>query len=518
MYLLERLFRYRWTLVVLLLAALPVSIVGAVRAWHSNSNNIADWMPADFDATQKLMRFVELFGSDELLMISWPGCTLDDPRIKPYGEALLQRAAARPDVEPYFRLAITGPQVYEFFREPPLEFSRQRALSRMRGWILSSDEQHTCLIALVSATGAADRHAAVAHVFDTADRVPGLSADTIHVAGPTLEGVAIDQASQEHLLQLNLVSFAVCLLVMVVCLRNIRAALLVFLIALFNEQLTMALIHYCGSNMDSVLLLTANLTFVLTVSAGIHLVNYYRDVLPMTSPERAPLQALRVALKPTALATLTTSLGLVSLTASQVKPLIRFGGYSAVAIIMAGAVTMVYITLHFLFWPLASRALPAQPEAQPVAHNGRWLRFLRLARWPLMVVVLTIFVGGFLGVQRLRTSVGLKELLADDTRVIRDYHWLESNVGPLTPLEIVLTMPAGDARATVAQLRTVFLLHGALAEVDRSNAVISAANFSNEPPLAKGGVRQVARAATFRQRLMDSLPQLRAVRVPADRK
>jgi hypothetical protein len=236
--LLKRLLQYRWTLSLLFIAVLPVSIWGAVQAFRSISNRVVDWMPADFPATQEYYRFFGLFGSDELLMISWEDCRLDDPRIKPYRDALLAPAATPDGPRPLFREVITGPDVLASFQDKPLSMSREEALDRMTGWIVSPDHQQTCLIALVATTayGEADRHAAVEHVRAAADQVAGLSAELIHVAGPTIEGVAIDRASLARLLPLNVASFAVCMLIMAVCLRNLRAALVVLAIALLTPH------------------------------------------------------------------------------------------------------------------------------------------------------------------------------------------------------------------------------------------------------------------------------------------
>jgi predicted RND superfamily exporter protein len=316
-----RLLRHRWWWSLLLLIVLPISLRGAVKAWYSNSNQILDWLPEDFEATQQLVRFYGLFGTDEILMISWEGCTLEDPRVAPYRERLLAPVPTPAGPQPLFREVLTGPSIQKFFQSPPLSMSASEARERMRGWVVADDGHATSLIALVSPAGEANRAAAVAHVFSAASEIENLPQDSLHVAGPTIEGVSVDQASQERLLLLNLVSWATCLLIMLVCLRSLRATILVFLLALFNEQLSMALIHYTGSHLDSILLLTANLTFVLTISVGIHLVNYYRDALESGDPRTAVPRACRAAWKPTTLATLTTALGLVSLMVSEISRL-----------------------------------------------------------------------------------------------------------------------------------------------------------------------------------------------------
>ena len=55
---------------------------------ESNSNKVADWLPEGFEETKQLKWFAEKFGSDELLMFSWQGCTLSDPRVARVAQAL----------------------------------------------------------------------------------------------------------------------------------------------------------------------------------------------------------------------------------------------------------------------------------------------------------------------------------------------------------------------------------------------------------------------------------------------
>jgi predicted RND superfamily exporter protein len=500
---LNNLLKLRWPLVVALLAILPWSLQAAWQSWLSNSNNVADWIPHD----EQLAQFVELFGSDELLMISWEGCTFEDDRIAAYAQTL---AAPAPDGPAYFREVITGPRILQFYTEPPLEMSREEALAHMQGWMVSADGETTCLVALVSEAGAADREAAVEYARIAAAQVAGLSADEIHMAGPTIEGVAIDNASKSGLLELNLISYGVCLTIMVLCLRSLRAALLVFLLALFNEQMSLALIHWWGAQLDSILLLTANLTFVLTIAIGIHLVNYYRDALATLSSTEAPVHALYVALKPTLVATATTALGLVSLSISEVRPLARFGLFSAGSIIVGATVVMVYTTIHFTIWPLRAKAAGSAGIDQSLATADRshWFDWLQRMKMPVLVLVAILFVGGGLGVQKLRTAVGLREMVSMRTRSSQDFVWLEQRVGPLVPVELVLELPTGDARVMLDQFRLVNSLHHALEELSADNVVISTVTFSPEAPPTGGGFRQKVREAAFRQTLLHNQQEL----------
>ena len=73
----------RWAIVVVfgLIGLLPLTVLGVLAAIKSNANDVRDWLPAHFAETAQYREFKEWFGSDEFVIVSWPGCNLDDPRL-----------------------------------------------------------------------------------------------------------------------------------------------------------------------------------------------------------------------------------------------------------------------------------------------------------------------------------------------------------------------------------------------------------------------------------------------------
>ncbi len=57
-----------------------------------------------------------------------------------------------------------------------------------------------------------------------------------------------------------------------------------------------------------------------------------------------------------------------------------------------------------------------------------------------------IFIVG-LGLTRVTTNIDLLKLFDDKVRVRQDYAWLESNIGRLVPLEVVIEFPAEKQRS-----------------------------------------------------------------------
>ncbi len=506
--------QYRWPLLTALILSLPVVIWGAQQAWDSNANRVEDWLPETFEETELLWWFFHRFGRDELLMISWEGCTLDDERLAVLREKLIVPVSRNGRAEVLFDEVLTGPQVLQELTEGRLGLPRQQALQRLQGWLVGADGQTTCAVAVVSMLGAEDRHGAVDYAFQAVEAVTGLSADQIHLAGPTLEGVAIDRASQQSLLELNVWSFLLCFLIMVVCLRSLRVAVLVSSVALFNLLMSMALIHYTGTQMDSILLMTANLAFVLSISAGIHLVNYYRDRLSHHGLNGAPGRAFADGWVPCVLGAVTTAVGLGSLTVSQVIPITRFGIYSAAAVLLATGILLFTLPALLSLWP-AREWLEPKPNASDPDFSGadggansvgaaRLLDGMAslVARAPSILVVLAtvlLCTAGW-GVTRLRTSVGLHNMFTSEARVLRDYAWLEQHIGPLVPVEVVVTIPQSAAWCSLERLRFVERVRSEVQEVGGIGATISAAAFAPSTAGTVGSsIRHITRATVFRR-------------------
>ena len=287
------------------------------------------------------MRFFERFGSDEFLMISWPGCVLGDPRATELEQLLVQ---PQPGGERFFDQAQSGTVVLQSLMEDQ-RLSRPDALARLAGVFVGPDQKQTCVIALVSSYSLNHRKQAVDFAREATSRVTQLATSDIHIAGTTADSVAVDEASNQYLTELNMVSWLVCLLILLASLRNVWLVGTLFITAVFNQQFALAFIYYTGGHVDSVQLLVANLCFVLTISAGLHFLGYFREALQHNQTAPA-LLALRMAFLPSSLASITTSLGFISLCTSVLLPIRSFGYYSALLVPLNTLIVIAILAIH----------------------------------------------------------------------------------------------------------------------------------------------------------------------------
>jgi predicted RND superfamily exporter protein len=526
----------------MLCVLIPLVLYGAMQSWTKTENRVEDWIPQSFEETRLLVRFCSVFGYDEILMITWDGCTLDSAELDEFRDKLLSPVLRGEEEVVYYRKVITGRDVYEQLRDSPLNLTKKAAVERMSRWLISADGQTTCLIALISETGSKYRRDAVDYVWRVADEIDGLDAKSIHVAGSTMDSVAIDNASKADLVKLNIYSYTLCIIISLICMHNLQATLLVFLLAIFNQYLCLALIYYSGIPFDSVLMLAVNLTFVLSVSFGMYIVSYYRQAISFLSPQLAINRALRDTIGPMFVAVTTTVVALFSFTGSEMIPIRKFGFFSGISILCASAMMIIFIGMHYSLFPSRkwmglgrggkkmnfrndnSKAVDVNNSGGDLSgevnlssklgefSSDSWIgkllcRFLPLVelryRWVIIFITLTLFFAGVIGVTKIRTYVGIQAMLSSDSKPVRDYDWIESRIGPLIPVEIVVEMQGEGAAEMLMNLRVIEGLAFSLRkQLDAELTVISPRDFlSRVPSDTGGGWKNIARERIFERLL-----------------
>jgi predicted RND superfamily exporter protein len=312
------------------------------------------------------------------------------------------------------------------------------------------------------------------------------------------------------------------LIVLLVSLKNVWLVITLFSIALFNEQLALAFIYFSGGHVDSVQLLVANLAFVLTISAGLHYLGYFREAHRdgLGSPA---WKAIRQAFIPSMLAAMTTSFGFVSLCVSEIVPIRSFGFYSAILVPVNSIIVISLLAIHVTWttrrsWRLQlvnanPTTLETSPNTPTVRDSRLWsdslLKFLGLRPLFLLFIwLLVIFITG-VGVTRLQTSVGTHKLLSPGSKLITDYAWLEKNVGALVPIELVLQFPSFDENDPfefLNRLRAIDHLRKQIETLSDIESTWSVLNFL--PPLpADGGIKNTAKKAMIGKMAMESKSQ-----------
>jgi len=501
----------RWVAVfaiLFVLACYPVIAMGARGAWLRNQNRVEDWLPRNFPETRSLQQFFERFGSDEFLIVSWDGCTLSDPRCKRLAELL---TSAPPGSEStYFQRAVTGDDLLSAIQQGQPKKSKESLKPRIEGLFLGQDGEQTCVVASASAAGFANRKGAVAWARDAAVQATSMPESEIHIAGSMVDSVAVDEASSRYLAELNFLSMVVCFSILYLSIRNLWMVAILFLGAVVNLQLALAIMYYSHGRIDAVLLLVANLSFVLTLSAGLHYLGYFQEATRAGTPSRS-IGALRDAWKPSLLAAVTTAIGFISLCTSEIVPIRMFGLFAAIVVPINSAIIILGLAIHA---PWTSRRdwrfrrierteersmhwTASRPLVNALRHRPLWL----ITVWTLVAVAC-----GW-GVTKLRTSVGTHQLLPSSNQLIRDYAWIEDRIGPLVPIELALVFPANHARSFVERAQILDTLRREVLKIPEIQATWSVMNILPPIPVS-ARTKDTVRRSFVEKSVRDSEAQL----------
>ncbi|MBX3439495.1 MAG: MMPL family transporter [Planctomycetaceae bacterium] len=465
--------RRAWLLAIYAVCSLPFLVYGAWRAMQTNSNSPLTWVPSTFPPRAEYDRFVEQFGTGEVVIASWPGCTLDEPKLDRLLASLREEAAfADANGQTYFERITCGREIVNQLASGPFPIPYVRAVDRFRGSLVGSDGRQTCLIVAFTPAALENRERLVTAMTDRIREQFSIGEHDVHLAGPVIDGLSVDRAGRASLDQLTLPSAAVMVLLACLCLGSWRDGLIVFGLSVYCQLATLALVHYSGERMNALLIVLPPLIQVLAIAGGIHLTNYYRDSLPVYGPQEAPWEAIRIGWLPCLLSSGTTALGIGSLMISGLTPIRSFGVFGSVGVMLVFGLMMLAVPTVWLSWP--KRSVFIQPEAKRDRISSRMTNWTARCWSIVLTVCITalVFCGFFL--KDLKTSVHIETLFPRNSRILSDYRWLEEHLGPLVAIDIIVSWPHESRLSLEQRLRRLWEIQKAIATVDGVGGTVSA--------------------------------------------
>lgn len=501
---------------IALLMITPWLAWSAVQAVREMRNTPILWIPADNAERQQYEWFRTRFQVRDAVVISWPGCTVDDIRLQQLADEIKApsiKAAGASGREELFQQTFdevsTGYGALRAMMRQPLELSRAEAIKRLGGVLVGADGQTSCAVVSLTEYGVDRPAASVQLITDTLRRRLGIDPEDAYLVGPPVDGVAIDGLSAAAMQYYLVPSGLLVLLLARICLRRWRITLVVIAVAAFGELFVFSLVWLTGATMNAVLIVMAPLVFVLTVSAGVHLVNYFSDRVRRRGSEGAVAEALRAGWVPCSLAAVTTAIGLLSLVVSEMEPIRQFGALSAVGVLTVTGLLFLLLPEPLRRWGArASEPAVARPYGAGAAGESHVWR--HLAEWigrhatGLAAGSLLLLVVMAIGLARVRTSVNVLSLLGPSSRTTRDYRWLETRLAPMIPVEVVLRIPAGQPVDWLELMALLRELEFEMESIELLGGTMSAASFV--PTIPRGaGFRATVERTVMRKKIESQL-------------
>ncbi len=462
--------RFGWLLLLVCLMGIPFAFYGAGLAVQSNVNKVEDWLPKTYEETAELAWFRKNFPSDQFIIVSWKGCVLgdtaeeDDPRI-----AQLAKLVAPDEVDPndidaveakkYFKSVQTGRMLLDQMTSGRHAMSTQDALERLMGSAIGPDGRQTCVIVSLDPTTTSKMKPILGSGQTRIFRPnvpPGVlrrllakvdipDAD-LHMGGPPVDNIAIDEEGEKTLVRLAGLSGLLGLGLAWWSLRSVVLTFIVFSCSVTSAAASLAMIWATGETVDAIVLSMPSLVYVLAMSGCVHFINYYKDAVRHGGLKGATERAVLHAIRPAALCSVTTAFGLLSLCASELVPIQKFGFYAAVGVTMLNLIVFLVLpaSLHVIGYARRWEGEPTEEERpidQDTPSEKIWAaisRFIVRNHFGVATACLLFIAFISVGLTKTRSSINLLELFDSQARILQDYRWLEKNLGMLVPLEIVV--------------------------------------------------------------------------------
>ena len=526
--------RLKIGILLLVLLAVP-AIFHSHAAIESLFNRPSDWIPKTVSEKTDFDNFVKNFSAADLIMIAWKGSDLDSDSLAAAAAALRPlvelvpssdvdegKASDQIDAElPANVVDIivglreqtglkyplkwlrTGTETLDRLTSSPVNLSRAAAVRRLQGSLIGQDGNQTCLVASFSMAGLEQRRLLLPGMREIIGEVTDQDADQVSVVGGPFEGGTVDAESVRSMRVFTPPSALIAAFLCLVCLRSIPLTASIVTVAVIGEGLVLAAVYYTGVPMNAVLIVLPPLIFVLTVSAGIHLSNYYLDAasdFPDLSPAQAADLAMKAGVPPCCLATGTTVIGLSSLMLVRLAPVRIFGGVASLGVV-------VTLALLFLLLPGAmvlTKTRRKQDSIQRRQRNGvvgwarLWMRRRLAHPWPVILGFLFVTIVLSIGLTRLESTVNVPRMFLPKSDIRTQYAWFENHVAPTVTGELLLTFPElTEDDDHLSRLALIAKSHSQLLQLDNVGGVLSAMTFvptvSRKRTLAATTQRSVVR-------------------------
>lgn len=362
-----------------------------------------------------------------------------------------------------FKTVTTGPGVLASLTEEGGELSaseelKKEAQRRLSGVLFGPDGKTTCM--MLTLTDAARRNLHLVcgrgmlgkprgRLYEIAAE-SNIQENELRMGGPPVDNVAIDEEGSITLVRLVSYSAVLGVGLSLLCFRSISATIMIFFVGGISALMSVSLVWWSGSSVDAIMLSMPSMIYVLGLSGAAHIMNYYRDAVDEHGPAGAPEAAVARGWKPAFLCELTTALGLITLVTSELVPIRKFGIFSALGVMVMFVIMLTYLPSALEIWPQSKRKRASRGD-----QLSWWDSFLagfwqRIGGWiinhhALVTIGCTLVIVAFsIGIGYMRTSVNLLKMFHSEAKLIKDYDWLEANLGNLVPMEVVVRVPKAD--------------------------------------------------------------------------
>lgn len=411
---------------ILLLVAVTAPYFYFLTQTVSSNNDIETWLPKDSQVKAVYDQFKADFGAEEFILVGLDEASEDPALLEAMADRIVRLETVRHCWSPG-RLTKTMTE---------LSVPEEEINLRLIGLVKAENSEFAGLLVIPSELGIKDRARFVDEIEAELEYCQ-IPADQYSLAGSPVLTAELDRLggyeSSEFFFRMTLM---VCASLLYYYLRDIRLTLVLLGITVWGITVTNAAVQLTGNEMNFILGALSVMVMIFTLANCIHFLHYYTS---LEGDDEQIGRALIRAAKPCSLATLTTTIGLISLSVSNILPVRQFGYFAAF-----GCVVAMYVGIF-----LTPAAIVLCPIQRLTDHSGSrffaWVgRIIIHNNRPTIAVsaVLTLIAG--FGLVWTHTHIEPTDFLSPRSKVISDLRKVEKELAGIDSIEAVVDFKDAD--------------------------------------------------------------------------
>ena len=470
--------------IIFALASVVFCVSGFLQL-QTNTEDVLQWLPDQSRARENYDFFEKNFGSDDFLIATWDGCTVDDPRLSKFSNELLKH-----DSQHLIQTITTGADVVERL-EDKLKPSKRQITEQLKGVFFGAENPElTCIYIQLSLAGTQDRLGSMKVIWDAIDKTTGLEKDKISLGGYPYIATYIDSQLKNSYRNIMIPSIILATLVSLLCLRNFALAMIVFVTAVGAAAVSIAFVPICGMKYGGLMSIIPALVFVLATSGSIHLIRYGLTAIGDTR------KLISVGWRPCTISTATTAVGMFSLTRSSFPAIRHFGFFCATGVIFALLFQLVVVP--WLLERFGQNGLRKLAARSKVSSFWRTLMDkIQRRRIIVSLVSMGLMVLGGTGLLKLAAEVEVEKLFRANSKIIRSLTDLEHRLGPMDQTELLVVFDDVDKEGFPNRAKLVRRVQSSVGKLPNVGVTYSLANFLPKEPKGNS-LRAKAKKSTYR--------------------
>jgi len=360
---------------------------------------------------------------------------------------------------------------------------------------------------VLSDAGSADEKGSIAAIRQAAEESL-IPEEALHLGGKTIAGTTLNREVRKtawntdasmlafHKRSPLVTSIVVGIMLAFLLLRSMRMAVLVLIVANYTTFLAVSIVPVTHGSMNMVLVVMPTLLSVLTISAAIHVGNYW-NWAASENPQDAVARAIKMARQPCWLASITTAIGMISLATSSLTPVKDFGIYSAIGCLISAVVVLYVFPTLLEYWS------PNSPPKGEMSRFGWKLlgRVLIRRRWLVIVMFVAVFAAGTWGLKQFRTETKVIKFFPEKSRITKDYRFLEDELAGILPVDIVVKFDrkSQDDLNFLQRMEMIRKIEAGLRETSEISGTFSLADFFRPEDAPSEDARRTKKMAYYKK-------------------